>query len=640
MSTITLVLVLSPIHSGSAQAQHLYAWGDPWSTASSGFLYSGPTGVSAVPGTVVQIATSNAVSYALTDNGQVWAWGAGQFGSLGNGTAPAYSATPVQVQFPSGVVIASLPNPMPYDAGMAIDTNGNVWGWGSNVEDPLCIIQGNILYPEKLPLTDVTMASGAGWHALYDSGGKVYACGGNAGGELGNGTTVASSMPVQVVGLPNEPVKTLVSSWEGSGALMADGSFYDWGFNAADQLGNGATTDSDVPLRVNLPDTVSQISMGGSDAENGQTVAILSNGSTWAWGSNQFGQVGNGKISSSSGPTAVDEPPGVSFVLVNSGGSTTYGIDSTGAVWSWGQNDNDQLGVKGVTDSDVPIPVGIDLNSVSSTASNVAGLSGAPVVTPGGHSYDLVDSNGGVFAFGQPGTAFYNSLPGVGVHVNDIVGMAATADAKGYWLVGRDGGVYSFGDAGFSGSLESIGVDVDDVVGMVADPATGGYWLIGADGSVWDFGAPQVGSLPFFGTHVDNIVGGAATPDGGGLYLAGANGQVYSLVGDGHFQGDASALALNAPILAMVVDPATGGYWLLGQDGGIFSFGAPFFGSTGGIRLNEPVVGVVATSDGEGYMLVAADGGIFTFGDALYEGSLPGLNGGGADNIVGAAPTA
>ena len=71
----------------------------------------------------------------------------------------------------------------------------------------------------------------------------------------------------------------------------------------------------------------------------------------------------------------------------------------------------------------------------------------------------------------------------------------------------------------------------------------------------------------------------------------------------------------------MTVDQVTGGYWLLARDGGIFSFGAPFFGSTGGYRL------------------VAADGGIFDFGDAVFEGSLPG-SGVAVTDIVGAAPTA
>jgi alpha-tubulin suppressor-like RCC1 family protein len=345
----------------------------PASTA-SGYRYDGPTAVPGVPGTVVQLSTSNSVSYALTQRGEVWAWGAGQFGGLGNGTSPAVQVQPVQVQFPAGIRIASLPSPTPYDAGMAIDTKGHIWGWGSDYEHPFCIGQGNLLYPKKLPFRHVTLASGAGWHALYESDGTLYACGGNAGGELGNGTTVGSITPVRVNGLPDEPIKTLVTSWENSGALLANGSFYDWGYNAADQLGNGTTTDSDVPVHVALPATVAQVSMGGSDKGNGQTVAILKNGAIWAWGSDQFGQVGNDRTEPSSAPAPVAVPPGVTLVQVNSGGSTMFGIDVRGALWSWGENNLGQLGVGGAPFSDVPDEVGLKLSCVSSTATNVAGL--------------------------------------------------------------------------------------------------------------------------------------------------------------------------------------------------------------------------------------------------------------------------
>ena len=68
----------------------------------------------------------------------------------------------------------------------------------------------------------------------------------------------------------------------------------------------------------------------------------------------------------------------------------------------------------------------------------------------------------------------------------------------------------------------------------------------------------------------------------------------------------------------------TGGYWLVGSDGGVFSFNAPFLGSTGGIRLNQPVVSMQATADGQGYWFVAADGGIFAYGDAPFKGSMGG----------------
>jgi hypothetical protein len=72
--------------------------------------------------------------------------------------------------------------------------------------------------------------------------------------------------------------------------------------------------------------------------------------------------------------------------------------------------------------------------------------------------------------------------------------------------------------------------------------------------------------------------------------------------------------------------PPGPGYWLIGSDGGVFSFGsARFFGSTGGLRLNQPVVGMAATRSSQGYWFVASDGGIFAFGDAAFLGSTGGI---------------
>ena len=76
-------------------------------------------------------------------------------------------------------------------------------------------------------------------------------------------------------------------------------------------------------------------------------------------------------------------------------------------------------------------------------------------------------------------------------------------------------------------------------------------------------------------------------------------------------------MVLNKPVVGMAVDPATGGYWLVASDGGIFSFHAPFLGSTGNIVLNQPIVGRASPS-GAGYRFVAADGGVFAYGAAFY----------------------
>ena len=80
--------------------------------------------------------------------------------------------------------------------------------------------------------------------------------------------------------------------------------------------------------------------------------------------------------------------------------------------------------------------------------------------------------------------------------------------------------------------------------------------------------------------------------------------------------------ALSAPIVGTAGTHDDGGYWLVGSDGGIFSFGnAQFYGSMGGKPLNKPIVGMAATPTGGGYWEVASDGGIFAFGSAQFYGS-------------------
>ncbi len=335
-----------------------------------------PTRISGVGRQVVQIATSNSDGYALTSSGAVWAWGVANYGELGNGTDPAYSTRAVRVAFPAGVRIVTLANPMPFDGALAIDSRGHVWGWGLNAFGDLCLSGLTHLRPSELPLSDVTLATGARTHSLFSTNGTVSACGSGQYGVLGTGSTANSATPVPVVGLPSTArVTALTSSWEGSGALLSNGEYYDWGYNAAGQLGNGTTTDSDVPVKVGLPAAARQVFQGGSGARNGQTVAILADGSVWAWGDNARGQLGDGTRVSSDVPVRVAVPAGVTFAKVSSGGFASYAIDGSSQLWAWGDNRSGQLGTgSGVTMATKPVRVGIRLTQISSTAQNVAGL--------------------------------------------------------------------------------------------------------------------------------------------------------------------------------------------------------------------------------------------------------------------------
>jgi len=337
-----------------------------------------PTLVSGITGTVVQIATSNSDSYALTSAGTVFAWGVGSSGQLGDGSTIDFMSVAVKVKFPAGVRITSLANPMPYDGALVIDSRADVWGWGVNSVHELCLPGTQpLLRPTRIPLTDVSLATGAGLHSLFDSKGTVYACGSGVAGELGTGSTSNRSTPTAVIGLPNGGVKALTSSWKGSGALMDDGAYYDWGFNHTGQLGDGTTVSSSLPVLVHLRAAVVEVSQGGSSRKNGQTLAMLADGSLWAWGNGQWGQLGDGRADNSSTPVPLRLPNGARAAQVSSGGFSCYAVDTSGKLWAWGRNEFGQLGTGGSQPTQLtPVSVGVVLTQVSSTATNVAGYGG------------------------------------------------------------------------------------------------------------------------------------------------------------------------------------------------------------------------------------------------------------------------
>ena len=232
------------------------------------------------------------------------------------------------------------------------------------------------------------------------------------------------------------------------------------------------------------------------------------------------------------------------------------------------------------------------------------------------HIGDLASAPDSVVPFGSASLG-PNTLPS---QKTPLVGMAATPDGKGYWLVASDGGIFTFGDAAFYGSTGALTLN-KPIVGMAATPDGKGYWLVASDGGIFTFGdAAFYGSTGAL-TLNKPIVGMAATPDGKGYWLVASDGGIFTF-GDAAFYGSTGALTLNKPIVGMAATPDGKGYWLVASDGGIFTFGdAAFYGSTGALTLNKPIVGMAATPDGKGYWLVASDGGIFTFGDAAFYGS-------------------
>jgi hypothetical protein len=252
-------------------------------------------------------------------------------------------------------------------------------------------------------------------------------------------------------------------------------------------------------------------------------------------------------------------------------------------------------------------------------AASSGGSSGTGTPTMGttpSSGYWLVASDGGVFSFGSAG--FYGSTGGL--HLNaPIVGMAPTPDAGGYWLVASDGGIFAFGDAGFYGSTGGRHLNAP-VVAMAATPDGQGYWLVAADGGIFSFG-----DATFFGStgelHLDApIVGMAATANGLGYWLVAADGGIFDF-GDAGFFGSTGGYPLVAPIVGLAPTAGGGGYWLADADGDVFDYGdAANYGSATS-AAPASVVGLVPAADGKGYLVLTKNGGVFAYGDAAFRGS-------------------
>jgi hypothetical protein len=248
-----------------------------------------------------------------------------------------------------------------------------------------------------------------------------------------------------------------------------------------------------------------------------------------------------------------------------------------------------------------------------------------PAPTPSDASakgYWFLGRDGGVFSFDAP---FFGSLPGLNIRTR-VLNMAPTKDGNGYWILGADGGVFAFGNARYFGNTVGLPL-VAPVISLTPTPDGGGYWMLASDGGIFAYGNARFhGSTG--GMHLNApVISMAATPDGGGYWLLAADGGIFSF-GNAKFAGSTGGMRLAAPVVSMAPSP-NGGYWLLGGDGGVFSFGAgaPYLGSVPGTGLcsTAPGVQIRASSTGRGYWVLGADGGVFSFGDAKFHGSFPGL---------------
>jgi hypothetical protein len=257
-------------------------------------LASGVTAVSASPD------TTNEFACAVTAAGDVECWGDNGAGQLGDGSTTSRSF-PAAV---SGVTAASAVS-VGLEYACAIAAGGAVECWGNNGNGEL---GDGTTITRRVPAPVVGLSSGVTSLSVGTSfspcavtaAGGVVCWGYNGSGQLGNGSTNSSTTPVPVSGLSNGVTK-VAAGGSFACALTAGGGVQCWGLNGQGQLGDGTTTDSSVPVPVTgLSSGVTGLSVGGTSA-----CATTADGLLECWGQGYFGQLGDGSLVSSTIPVAV-----------------------------------------------------------------------------------------------------------------------------------------------------------------------------------------------------------------------------------------------------------------------------------------------------------------------------------------------
>jgi alpha-tubulin suppressor-like RCC1 family protein len=223
------------------------------------------------------------------------------------------------------------------------------WGFNQRGELGNGTTESSDVPVEVSGLSGVVAVAGGGHHslALLD-GGTVMAWGENFYGQLGDGAKANSDVPVPVKGLTE--VVAVAAGENHSLALLKNGTVMAWGKNGSGQLGNGTTEDRWVPVAVNKLNEVAAISAGGSFS-----LALLKNGTVMAWGENFYGQLGNGAKEDRHLPAVLSRLAGVT--AISAGFRHALALLSNGTVVAWGDNEYGQLGNGTESESDVPTPV-------------------------------------------------------------------------------------------------------------------------------------------------------------------------------------------------------------------------------------------------------------------------------------------
>lgn len=314
---------------------------------------------------IIDVAAGWDHSLVVKSDGTVWAWGLNEYGQLGDGTrTDRYS--PVQIPSLSNVVAVAAGS----SHSLALKNDGTVWAWGYNDRGQL----GDGTYTDRSTpvqisgLTDVTeIEAGASHNLALKSDGTVRGWGAGVSGQVNNPNYGDYARPTPIYTEDRYPgctpstcsslsgVKQVAAGALHSLALKNDGTVWAWGSNFRGELGNGTNQYQDYAdgQIQQVPDLTNVIDISsGTGAYN---LVAKSDGTVWAWGENNRGQLGDGTQTDRYAPVRISGLSSAERVVA--GYEHSLAVKSDGTLWSWGENTGGQLGDGTYTSRISPIRV-------------------------------------------------------------------------------------------------------------------------------------------------------------------------------------------------------------------------------------------------------------------------------------------
>lgn len=338
-------------HSCITKGGAVACWGVSFTSTATTIRYTAEAYAPMSSG-VRTVRSGGLADYAIMQGGGLKSWGINQYGQLGNGSTLASDA-PVDVSGLTAGVASVAPS---LEFACALTTTGGVMCWGANDEGQLGTgtTPGSFTPVGVLGLqANVTAVASGNRHACaLTTAGGVKCWGANASGQLGNGSTTTSFVPVDVVGLSS--VVRIAAGFRHTCALKSNGTIACWGSNSAGQLGRGNLVSSAVPVTVSGITQAVAISLG---MEHSCSLSSFGGG-VMCWGSNERGQLGQSTNVTLYNADPVDVTNLTTGVLaISAGFDFNCAITTVGEVRCWGRGDQGQLGYAFGTDSVSPVKV-------------------------------------------------------------------------------------------------------------------------------------------------------------------------------------------------------------------------------------------------------------------------------------------